>query len=191
MRCRCYPPPPVSLLLGRSLVVALFAVLALPSVGCRGWRNAGDTFYGHRVPKKRARRETTYSFGQPGGQWRPLRDVDDVQVAWIRREIVGVIELHAQCDEQGDSNLYQYTDHLRIDWTDWQVESQSERTLVGRAALRTIATGRLDGVQMKLEMWVVKRAGCLFDLHYAAPPDTFAQGQSQFADVVAGFQFPV
>jgi len=183
----------VPFVLGRSraLVVALFGVLMLASVGCRGWRNAGDTFYGHRAPKKRARRETTYSFGQPGAQWRPLRDIEDVQVAWIRREIVGVIELHAQCDEQGDSDLFQYTDHLRIDWTDWQVESQHETTLIGRAALHTVVTGRLDGVPMKLELWVVKRAGCLFDLRYAAPPDTFAQGQSQFADVVAGFQFPV
>lgn len=172
-------------------MTSLAAFVALPLGGCRGWRGSGDAFYGHRAPPKRARKETNYSFGQPGSDWRPLRKIEGVQVAWMRPDIAGLIELHAQCDEQGDSNLEQYTDHLRIDWTDWAVESQSEQVLIDRAALRTVAQGKLDGVPMKQELWVVKRAGCLFDLRYAAPPHTFAQGQAQFAKVVQEFSFPL
>lgn len=168
-------------------------MLALLSsaAACSGWRGAGDTYYRHSLPAKRARKEATFSFGQPGEAWRPLRKVKDVQVAWIRPEIRGVIEVRAQCDEQGDSNLLQFTDHLRIDWTDWKILSQTDQRLVDRAALRTVVTGQLDGVPMQLELWVVKRAGCLFDLRYAADPDRFAQGQPQFAAVVAGFSFPL
>lgn len=166
------------------------AALSLAIVaGCSGWQ--GDTYYAHRSPPKRARKETTYRFGDPGAGWSSVRNLKDVQVAWTHRDIGGVIELHAQCDDQGDSSLDQYTDHLRIDWTQWTVESQEEDRLVGRAALHTVALGQLDGVERRNELWVVKKNGCLFDLRYSANPAHFAEGRDAFADVVAGFRFPV
>ncbi|MEM6995096.1 MAG: hypothetical protein AAF721_31575 [Myxococcota bacterium] len=184
--------------LGRGVAVVRHGLLAAAVAAgtwsvaaCGGWRGAGDTYYPHRVPAKRARLETGYRFGMPGGQWRPLRKVEGMQVGWMHPEIRGVIEVRAQCDEQGDSDLYQYTDHLGIDWTEWTVLEQSDERLIGRAALRSVVTGRLDGVQMQLELWVVKRAGCLFDLRYAAAPDSFSQGQADFSQVVGGFSYPL
>ncbi len=167
-----------------------FAVLlALPFVvGCAGWR--GDTYYAHRSPPKRARKEATFSFGSPGAGWNAVRNLKDVQVAWVHPDL-GVIELHAQCDDQGDSSLHQYTDHLRIDWTEWRVDSQEEAKLLDRAALHTLVTAELDGVARRNEMWIVKKNGCLFDLRYSANPARFEQGRRSFADVVAGFRFPV
>ncbi len=200
MPCRWYSPPPVPPKLVRSragrpvdvavLVGSLLLGLVVPAAGCRGWRDAGDTYYAHRLPKKRARKEATFAFGMPGEGWRPLRKVEGVQVGWMRPELRGIIGVNVQCDEQGDSSLVQYTDHLRIDWTDWKVLEQTDQRLIERAALRTVATGRLDGVPMQLELWVVKRAGCLFDFTYVAAPDRFAQGQPQFAKVVGGFRYP-
>lgn len=195
MACRCYSPAPVprSFAHSRASALALWAslgALVVPTA-CRGWRGAGDTYYAHRVPAKRARSEGSFRFGLPGAPWRPLRRLRDVQVAWVHPDQGAVIAVRAQCDDQGDSDLYQYTDHIRIDWTDWVVVKQTETRLVDRAALQTIATGRLDGVAMQLELWVVKRAGCLFDLNYVAPPARFAEGQASFATVVEGFDFPL
>lgn len=166
----------------------MVAALALPS-GCAGWR--GDTYVAHRSPPKLARKETTYRFDDPGAGWQPVRNLKDVQVAWTHRELGAVIEIHAQCDGQGDSSLDQYTDHLRIDWTDWDVESQEQTRLVGRAALRTVVRAELDGVPRHNEVWVVKKNGCLFDLHYSADPSHFEAGRADFARVVEGFRFPV
>jgi hypothetical protein len=163
-------------------------VLCLVCVGCRGWR--GNTYYGARFPPSEARKETTYRFGSPDGAWRPLRKVKDVQVAWVNADLGAVIEIHGQCDEQGDSSLHEYTDHLRIDWTDWEIESQTEETLVGRAALRTVVTAKLDGVPRKGEFLVAKKSGCLFDLRVVSRPDAFTSARSAFSQVVAGFQFP-
>lgn len=163
-------------------------VLALVA-GCAGWR--GDTYVAHRAPLERARKEATYRFGLPGAGWRPVRNLKDVQVAWVHPEIGGAIEIHAQCDDQGDSSLDQYTDHLRIDWTGWEVISQEETRLLDRAALHTEVIAELDGVVRQNELWVVKKNGCLFDLRYSATPALFDQGQAAFADVVAGFRFPV
>lgn len=158
--------------------------------GCAGWRDQGDTYYAPATGK-RSKQEATYRFGTPSGDWRPLRKMDDVQVAWIDPGIVGVIELHAQCDEQGDSSLAQYTDHLRIDWSEWKVVSQEEAKLIGRTALHTTVDADLDGIKRRHELWVVKKNGCLFDLRYSADPARFDQGKAEFARVVSGFAFPV
>ena len=166
----------------------LVAVLVVAG-GCAGWRGNGDTYYAHRVPAKLARKETTYSFGLPGDAWRPVRELKGVQVMWIHADTKALIQVRAQCDEQGDSDLRQYTDHLRIDFTDWQVVLQEEETLIGRAALRTVVDAELDGVPKRLELWVVKRAGCLFDLHYVASRDQFSVGEADFAKVVDGLRY--
>jgi hypothetical protein len=169
--------------------VALAFVIAGSSMGCRGWQ--GDTYLRHLAPGKRARKEATYSFGLPGDQWRPVRKVEDVQVAWIDPGRGGVIDVHAQCDDQGDSSLQQYTDHLRMDMTDWKIVEQHDERMVSRASMRTIVDARLDGMPMRHEFVVVKKNGCLFDLRYSAPLRSFAAGQPDFHRVLAGFRFPV
>jgi hypothetical protein len=170
-------------------LVSLALLTAGTSSGCRGWQ--GDMFLRHRAPAKRARQEATYQFGRPGDRWRPVRKVEDVQVAWLDPGRGAVIEIHAQCDDQGDSSLQQYTDHLRMDMTDWKVVDQHEEKLLGRAALRTVVDAQLDGVPMRHEFVVLKKNGCLFDLSYSAAPRSFADGQPDFHRVVAGFRFPV
>ncbi len=172
-------------MLARSIPIVA-SMLLLSS--CRGWQ--GDEYLRHRVPATRAAREASFGFGLPGEPWRAVRKVDGVQVAWVHDGIAGVIDLHAQCDEQGDSSLEQYTDHLRIDWTAWEVVSQTAERLVDRAALRTVVDAQLDGVPRRNEFVVVKKSGCLFDLQYSARPDGFEAGRAGFARVVAGFRFP-
>lgn len=168
------------------LASVLASVLILS--GCRGWQ--GDQYLRHRVPASRAAKEASYRFGLPGSPWREVRDAEDVQVAWMHTGLGAVIDIHAQCAHQGDSSLAQYTDHLRIDWTEWVVVSQQPLRMLGRDALRTVVDAELDGVRRRNEFLVLKKSGCLFDLRYSARPDTFAAGRPAFAQVVAGFRFP-
>lgn len=157
--------------------------------GCRGWQ--GDQYLRHRTPASLAAREATYAFAPPGAGWREVRGEKGIQVAWVSDQHGAVITLHAQCAEQGDSSLEQYTDHMRIDWTGWKVVSQQAERLLGRDALRTIVDAQLDGVSYRNEFVVVKKSGCLFDMMYSAPPDRFDAGRAAFAQVVGGFVFPV
>jgi hypothetical protein len=186
---RSSAPPAARPRLGRAAATTLVWALAAVLPACAGWK--GDTYHAHRFPPKLARKEATYRFGDPGPGWQPVRNIEDVQVAWTKRDIGGAIEIHAQCDQQGDSALHEYTDHLRIDWTGWEVESQEEARLVDRAALHTVVTADLDGIVRRNEFWVVKKNGCLFDLRYSASPHQFEQGRPAFARVVEGFRFPL
>lgn len=169
---------------------ALLASLVALGSGCRGWR--GDTYYAPLTAKE----QPTYRFGTPGEPWQPLssaalREFKDVQVAWIYPAAVGLIDIRGQCEEQGDSSLQQYTDHLRIDWTQWKILQQQETTIAGRAALRTVVEGKLDGVPRRSEFVVVKKNGCLFDLRYSTEPSAFERNRPEFEKVVQGFTFPV
>jgi hypothetical protein len=172
----------------RPRAIAVVA-LAFVASGCRGWH--GGNTYLRGLSGDRKREEASYRFGLPGSAWRPVRHLSDVQVAWVNEDIGAVIQIHSQCDEQGDSSLDEYTDHLRIDWTDWKVVSQTPERLANRAALRTVVDGKLDGVLRRNEFVIVKKNGCLFDLQYSAPPDRFSRGAPDFQQVVRGFQFPL
>lgn len=163
----------------------LVLAAALCLLGCRPWRG-GDVYKG------RARQgEARYGIGDPGTGWRPLPPLKGLQAGWANRSLGAVIDVHSRCDEHGDSSLEQFTDHLRIDWTEWKVVSQEEERLVGRAALRTVVDAELDGVSRRLELVLVKKNGCLFDLRYVAKPESYTRGRAAFQSVVRGFAFPV
>jgi hypothetical protein len=172
------------------LPLCAFSAAFCALVACCGWSGTGNTY---RAPSvgKRSRFEATYRFGLPGQGWKPAAGGKGVQVAWRSAEVRGVIGIHSQCEEHGDSSLDQFTDHLRIDWTRWKVISEREERLVGRAALRSIVEAELDGVKFKHELVIVKKSGCLFDLRYSARPESFERGRAAFQRVVAGFEFPV
>jgi hypothetical protein len=167
--------------IGLSGLVGSFLLIA-----CGGWRGHGDTYYARGI----GHAEPTYAFGSPGPSWHPLDRFPGVQVAWGRRPGGGIIEIRGQCEEQGDSSLEQYLDHLRIDWTGWSVQEMAQERLQGRAALRAVVVAELDGVPRKLEFWVLKKNGCLFDLRYGAEPASFPGGLADFRRVVAAFRFP-
>ena len=158
-------------------------------VGCAGWH--GDTYVAHRSPPKLARKETTYRFGLPGGDWQPLNE-PGAQVVWANSQYPAVIHLDSQCGKHGDSSIEQFADHLRIDFREWNVVSQAVEPLAGRDAVRTVVVGELDGVQqMQMELVILKKDGCLFDFQLLAPPAHFAQGKPDFDRVVAGFSYPI
>ena len=170
------------------LSVALLSVVLLSTLaGCGGWVGHGDTYYARRSD----RNDATYRFGQPGPGWAPLQQ-KGVQVAWFDASTDAVIVLDSQCDEHGDSSLEQFTDHLRIDFREWEIVSQERTTLVQRDAVHSVVLASIVGVvKTQMELYVVKKNGCLFDLEYIAPPRNFEQGRAAFAQVVGGFSFPV
>lgn len=170
----------------RAIVLALAA--ALVGVACGGWR--GDTYY-RRWERGKVHHEATYRFGLPGDGWRPLKE-KGVQVAWFHDGLDAAILLDSQCEKHGDSTLEAFTDHLRIDFREWEVKSQEKVTLAGRDGVHTVVQASIDGgATTMLELYVTKKNGCLFDLEYVAPPHSFERGRPAFAQVVAGFRFPL
>lgn len=57
----------------------------------------------------------------------------------------------------------------------------------GRQALRTVRSGRMDGILLYLDTVVFKANGCVFDFAYTATPKNYSFGISDFKNFVKGF----
>jgi hypothetical protein len=164
---------------------ALAAAVAVAALGCahmpKGRVEAlGD---GDRV----CAGDVCYRIGALGERWR-LVHVEGASVGYFSHDVGGVIEANASCrDDAEASPLPTLTRTLLIGYTERKIESQAMVPLDRREALRTRVAVKLDGVPMTLELYVMKRNGCIFDLSYAAPPDAFARGSDDFQRFVDGF----
>lgn len=131
--------------------------------------------------------DVCYRVGALGGGWRLVHQ-EGAAVGYYSEAVGGVIEANATCrDDAEAAPLSTLTRHLLIGYTDRRIEEQRTLSLDGREALRTRVSAKLDGVPMTLDLLVLKRNGCIFDLSYAAPPDAFARGAGDFTRFVDGF----
>jgi hypothetical protein len=128
-----------------------------------------------------------YRVGALGEDWRLVHQ-EGAAVGFYSEAVGGVIEANATCrDDAEAAPLRALTRQLLIGYTDRNIEEQRTVPLAGREALRTRVQAKLDGVPMTLDLYVLKRNGCIFDLSYAAPPALFTRGADDFARFVDGF----
>jgi hypothetical protein len=162
-----------------------FALATLTLAGCahapRGHVEAEES--GHRV----CAGPVCYRVGALGGGWRLVHQ-EGAAVGYFSDAVGGVIEANATCrDDAEGAPLTALTRQMLIGYTERRMGTQELVTVDRREALRTRVDAKLDGVPMTLDLYVLKRNGCIFDLSYAAPPDAFARGLDDFRRFVDGF----
>jgi hypothetical protein len=162
---------------------ARWLVIAVFTVGCAhekpGVWNAAQ---GRLCQGKRC-----YRVGKLDGEWQLVK-AEGGEVGFFNRGVGGIIQANSTCRSDADAaGLDTLTRHLLIGYTDRKVIETKELELAKRQALHTKVKVRLDGVPFVLDLYVLKRNGCIFDLSYAAPPATAAQGEKAFRGFVEGF----
>lgn len=188
---------------GLALRIPIFALLLF--LGCGHWN--GESEYHPRGRSKAG--AVSFGIGLPGKGWKPYPEKESgVQVAWLNDASSSVIQVRSQCAEHGDSSLEMFTAHIGADFGDWNVREldtgkkdrrgrpvtklvQHSFRLEGRSALRSTVDAKLDGVPITLEVVVLKKDGCLFDLTLISPPSHFELQLPAFERVVKGFRFPL
>lgn len=183
-----------------------FALL-LGSSACGHWNGESE----YHPPRGLSSKAGAVSFGigLPGEGWKPYPEKESgVQVAWLSKKSSSVIQVRSQCAEHGDSSLEMFTAHIGADFENWQVREldtgkkdrrgrpittlvQKNFRLAGRTAMRSTVDAELDGVPISLEVVVLKKDGCLFDLTLISPPASLKAEVPAFERVVKGFRFPL
>lgn len=189
------------------MCAGLVFALGLGVASCGHWNGEKEYHPPRGVGSKAG--AVSFGIGLPGKGWRPYPEKESgVQVAWLNDASSSVIQVRSQCAEHGDSTLEMFTEHIGADFEDWVVRTkdtgekdrrgrpvldpvQKTFKLVGRSALRSTIDAALDGVPITLEVVVLKKDGCLFDLTLISPPSQFEGGISAFERVVEGFRFPL
>jgi hypothetical protein len=122
-----------------------------------------------------------------GRQWRLVHQ-EGTSIGFYSNGVGGIISANAACrDDAEAAPLASLTRQLLIGYTERKVQKQELVALDAREALHTRVDAKLDGVPMTLDLYVLNRDGCIFDLSYAAPPEAFARGEQDFAGFVTGF----
>ena len=114
--------------------------------------------------------------------------IDGPLVAFHDRTTNGAVDVYAQCGKDADDvPLVALRHHLLIGFTERAVKREETIPFDGREALHTVLEAKLDGVPVSLDLYVLKKDGCVYDLVYVAPPSKFGNGVQGFEAFAAGF----
>jgi hypothetical protein len=86
----------------------------------------------------------------------------------FHRPGMGTIAINSTCTEYDDVPLSALVNHLLFDTTQRQVVIEETVTLVGRGARHLLVNLELDGVPLQLELYVLRKDGCVFDLSHVS-----------------------
>jgi hypothetical protein len=126
-----------------------------------------------------------YRAAAPAGAWQRM-EVGDNDVAFHRAGW-GTISVNSTCTDYDDVPTAALVNHLLFETSARQFVVDETLTLDGRGAQHVIVRAQLDGVPLELELFVMKKDGCVFDLSHVRSIDARGEARAAFAAFVAGF----
>lgn len=150
-------------------------LLSLLGAGC-----ARVHFDGSTVEK----RLVSYRVGQLEPSWLQIH-VEGTDLAFYRRGH-GSIAVNATCEGYDDVPHEALVNHLLFGTTHRAYLLEEDVTLDGRGARHALIDAELDGVPVRAEVYLLTRAGCVFDLSYVS--DRAARGRAAFTRFVEQFR---
>ena len=129
------------------------------------------------------KREVSYRIGPLEPDFQRVR-VEGNDLAFYKPG-AGSIGVNASCRDYEDVPQPALVNHLLFGTTRRTFLTDEEVTLDGRGARHVVLEAELDGVPVRLELYVLTRARCVFDLSYVS--DRSATARTQFTAFVRGF----
>jgi hypothetical protein len=123
----------------------------------------------------------------PEAEWRRMK-FEDNDLAWINRSSGHVLAMNALCEGHEDPSLEVLTNHLLIGFTERKLLSRERLQLDGREALRSKYRAKLDGVEVGLDLVVLKKNGCVHDFTYVSPAGLEDAHRQRFDAMLAAFR---
>lgn len=112
--------------------------------------------------------------------------VADNDLAWHHHEH-GTISVNSTCTEYDDVPARALMNHLLMGTTARNYRVQETVTLDGRAAHHLLADVELDGVPVTLDVYLVVKDGCVYDLTHITGRAQAARALPLFEHFVRGF----
>lgn len=128
-----------------------------------------------------------YAFGPVPPSWRNMQ-VEGNDAAWFDPASGGTVHVDHTCDRAMDTPLPSLVQHLLIGFTQRETVLEETVPFDRREARHVVVNARLDGVPRSLELYVMKKDGCVYDLGFVAPPERFDAGRPSFDAFVRGFR---
>jgi hypothetical protein len=130
------------------------------------------------------KREVSYRVGALDARFRRVH-VEGNDLAFYRAG-AGSIAVNALCKGYDDVPADALLNHLLFGTTHRVYLRDEEVTLDGRAARHARVDAELDGVPVRLDVYVLTHAPCVFDLSYIS--DRSAPAEREFSEFVRAFR---
>lgn len=159
------------------LALALGAVIAF--TGCAGRRIENGVYHSDKG----------YRLTLPGPDWSVAAD-SKADLELRHQDGLAAMLANAECDDRAKSrSAGLLLGQLLIGLLDRATIEQNEVPLNGQQALHRVLDGRVaaDGAPTRIEAYVLKEQGCVYDFAYAAPPASFEAWRADFRRFVESF----
>lgn len=168
---------------GSALVAYSLSLLCIPPI--LGSLLLGCAPTGRLTHQVYTRGSVTYRVGALPAAWTPFHR-RGAEVAF-RKSSGGTITARAYCPSSEDVPLDVLTNHLLFGFESQVVLGRMELTLDGRQALRTQLRAALDGVPIEMDLIVLKKDGCTYDLQLLGAAGQLVRYRPDFEAFVRGF----
>jgi hypothetical protein len=113
-------------------------------------------------------------------------EVGDNDLAWHDRDL-GTISVNATCSGYDDVPTTALLNQLLFGTTERQFRLEETATLDGRAARHAIVDVEMDGVPVRLNVYLMRKDGCVYDLTHVGAIAQASRAQPVFEHFVSQF----
>lgn len=131
--------------------------------------------------------EVTYRVGAVPADWRRVDVADGPDVAWEVGSTGVLVHVYHACGRNMDSPLPALVQQLLIGFTDREFVEEETIPFDGREARHVVVRAKLDGAPVLIELFVLKKDGCVYDLSMVGPQDRVTALRPAFRTFVDGF----
>jgi len=152
-------------------------VLVLLAVGCAGSQSFRDRVFDDGTVR--------YRVGSLASQFEPI-SVGDNDLAW-HHPSYGTISVNATCKQYEDVPPRALLNQLLIGTTAREYRVEETVTLDGRAAQHLLADVEMDGVPITIDVYLIVKDGCVYDLTHVAGRERAESARPVFQKFVSQF----
>ena len=128
-----------------------------------------------------------YKIGKLSSKWKQL-EVDYLNLTFYNKENNAVIYVNGKCRASSDLPLTILRTHLLIGFKNKKILKSENLEIENRKALHSIVLASLDGVKRKVDYYILKKNGCLYDFVLISTIKSFDENQKEFQKILKKFK---
>jgi hypothetical protein len=165
----------------KSLRLLAFAIVAAVAGGCASGPTFSQGIYDDGIVR--------YRVGDPGSDWERVEVMDNDRALAFHHDGLGAtVSVNSTCTDYEDVPEEALLNHLLFGMRERVFRVDETVSLDGRGALHAVVDVELDGVPLTLEVYLVKKDGCVYDLSLIASRPAFERARDALTRLVARFQ---
>ncbi len=162
----------------------LFLIISLLIFSCTSGKTTKGGIYINGVYKNS---ELKYTIGTLSDDWKQL-DVSYLNLVFYNTKNNAVIYVNGKCKGSSDVPLTILRTHLLIGFKNKKIIKSERLKIENRLALHSVILASLDGVKRKIDYYIFKKNGCLYDFVLISTIEDFYENQKDFNHVIKKFK---